>query len=267
MVKKIPSCVGEYEQGVDCDGDQSSLKKTDYLPCKWRNRCVAFKQFLADRKKKINEYLNESSEQFTTAKKGDLRFIALCDAHIKNYGVKNGIVTIKKEKPKLYVKKRTTEYKNKLSRAIKKRQKLVKKFAVKNFALFKMNLIENLDTAKFAQPGGIIIPGSLYFDIRTATIQQIVHIKYRNKNAKIIDKSVVKLLIKKSEFNFDVFLPIDSLSFNGINEDIIKLLNPKPVKNKNEKRFKSVMRKLNSECIVLAAKTIAILINNETIEL
>lgn len=52
----IPTCIGTYQDGEDCDGDPDG-EGDDTLPCSWRANCIPFQQYLRESEKPIAEFV------------------------------------------------------------------------------------------------------------------------------------------------------------------------------------------------------------------
>jgi len=261
MSNEIPPCAGEYSK-VDsaCNGEVNGKTDDDCSPCGWRDNCVALAAFVQDRDKSPEDYLDTDGEE-VVAKNGTEHFLKMCAAQVRRYGVENGEITKRPVKPK---RKRPAP----TARARRKSAKAVKKLAVERriglaalFQHFKTHLIENLDGLKFTPPKGIVVPGKLYAIDRAETSG---YIAIYCKKPGILGVPIAQLNLRPQSVTYDIELPVEYVSFEGIGKRTMGKINPQPISNG---RFKCICKGMDAEGVALVAQAIARLIKNGRIVL
>jgi hypothetical protein len=260
-MSNIPVCAGEYESCDVCDGDDNGVGREETMPCAWRDRCVAFQAFIKDRNRVVEDYLTDFGEQYASAIAGDSRFVALCDAQIKKYGVIDGAINKAPGKPKHLRKKVSRKARTASAKAAKATAKKRRRELESLFQHFKMHLIENLDGRKFVPPKGIIVPGMLYSIDRSDTSG---YIAIYCKKSGVKGVPVAQLMLRPKTVSYDIELPVEYTGYLGVGKATMRKIKPEHIENG---RFKSVCKNMDKEGVALVAQTIAHLIRIDRIKL
>jgi len=274
MAKQIiPHCVGCYDAGdPPCDGEPEGGTKQE-APCRWRDRCLGFKLFLAENDAAPEDYIEETilhdageeSIYEATPEMGHAQFIKLCDDKVKAYGIKDGRTT-KDPNRKRPLKKRTKDGPDiKRLRASAKRNAelcLQKRMELKDrFDEFKDKLAELLHKYRFITRNQTPPPGRLYVVDRLKNSRYMsIYCASPNRN-----KPICMMRFKPRLQMFDILLPITADEFTAYVEDkYVRLLAPEPIA---DGMYKCIIKNVGKEKLLVMTAIIANFINTNKLNL
>lgn len=256
--KKIPYCIGDYEQSSTvCNGvDVSNIttQSVGTMPCSWRDRCAAFKCHIAKNELDMESFItyvpNESSYDAIPVK-GYAPFVASCESWIIRHGIVDGVVAAAKvpvDKNKRLALRKAQRVAIKKS---KEKAKINKQTLNSLLEHFKQHLIESLEVYRFTLRKEILRPGRFYIVDRRKTSK---YISIYCKEPNVFGAPICLIRFKPRTLTFDIELPIGISDFVGIGAKILKKIHPVAV---DDGKFKTICIGMDTEGVALVAQVIA----------
>lgn len=260
--KIVPNCIGSYESGsVICNGNPQGNTTYDRRACLWRDKCSAFKEYLHDRKKSFEDFVDlipmeGEDHHISIPKIGRDKFIIWCERLVIRYRIIKGIRKRLRKKKKYYKKGRRAAAKKYVENTKKKRIILDAMFEH-----FKTHLIENLETYRFTPPRGVVRPGRFYI-IDKRNISKYVSVYYKTPGK--LGIPIVHIHYRPRTVTLDIELLAKVKDFDGIGNEIMRKIHPKSIRRG---RYNSICSGMDKEGAALVAQSIARMIKKGKIEL
>jgi hypothetical protein len=227
----------------------------------WRDRCSAFKEYLRDHKKVIEDYITfvpvtGKDDYVAFPRGGKANFIKRCDKYIQSYKIVKGIRK-KRRKRKKYIKKDRRSAVKKYRENARVRKNILDAL----FEHFKTHLIENLENYYFTPPRGVIKPGRMYvIDNRKPS----KYVSIYCKTTGMLGVPIALVRYKPRTMSLDVELPFKVEDYDCFGIDVLKKIHPIMIKSG---RLHSLCSKLDKESLAILAQCIAKMIKKGKIRL
>jgi hypothetical protein len=258
----VPGCIGRYKPSdLICNGDPDGADDFQKRCCLWRDRCSAFKEYLRDHKKVIEDYITfvpvtGKDDYVAFPRGGKANFIKRCDKYIQSYKIVKGIRK-KRRKRKKYIKKDRRSAVKKYRENARVRKNILDAL----FEHFKTHLIENLENYYFTPPRGVIKPGRMYvIDNRKPS----KYVSIYCKTTGMLGVPIALVRYKPRTMSLDVELPFKVEDYDCFGIDILKKIHPIMIKSG---RLHSLCSKLDKESLAILAQCIAKMIKKGKIRL
>jgi hypothetical protein len=265
MVRKsslLPNCIGHYKPSdLVCNGDPDGQDEFQKRFCLWRDRCSAFKEYLRDHKKPVENYVTfvpvVGQDDFVVIPKGGKsNFISRCDRYIQLYKIVNGIRK-KHKKRKKYVKRDRRSAVKKYRENAKLRRSILDAL----FEHFKTHLIESMENYHFTPPRGVIRPGRFYvIDNRKPSKYLSIYCKTTG----MLGVPIALVRYKPRTVSLDIELPFRVEDYDCFGNETMKKIHPIPIKSG---KFNSLCAKMDKETSAILAQCIAKMIKKGKIKL